>query len=438
MEDKLIVVGIDEKGYGKVYKHVMRDPDLPLTAKALYAYFCSYTGSGTTSFPSRDKIMGDLHLAKNTFTKYLNCLLEANYLARHRTAAGNVYEILLTVKGKDGQVVEMKAEGYGTVPKFAMLDARLTVTAKAIYAYLCSYAGAGNLAYPKRSTILHELGINTQKYYQHYKLLVELGYVTPTQEIGENGQFASSTYMLNEILGVDPRIDPEEIRKSTAVSRKNAPCRKNHDTAESPDSTDFSTAMSQKSLHGDEAVSKKSLHGPMSQKSVYGNLRHPINNNNPHNKQILSSDEDRDRISNIRARAREEAPVVPRPLTPQEEVRALIGYEKIWDSCKGMLILKRLLNPDLTAEEEEAYLNGCRKILGEMVRQLVSMLYGKSPYVKIGNQSYKRTDLRRRLETAISRNPEALCETVERMAEEFTTIRVLPAYIRKVLFTLAA
>ena len=66
MEDKLIVVGVDEKGYGKVYKYIMRDPDLPLTAKALYAYFCSYTGSGTTSFPSRDKIMEDLHLSQNT------------------------------------------------------------------------------------------------------------------------------------------------------------------------------------------------------------------------------------------------------------------------------------------------------------------------------------------------------------------------------------
>ena len=438
MEDKLIVAGVKEKGYGEIYKHVMRDPKLPLTAKALYAYFCSYAGGGTTAFPSRDKIMEDLHLAKNTFTKYLNCLLKAKYLARHRTAAGNVYEILLAIQGKDGQIMNLESKGWGNVPKFAMLDARLTVAAKGIYAYLCSYAGASNTACPKRSTILYELGINSQKYYQHYKLLVELGYVTPIRGTDEKGRFSSSTYVLNTVVGVDPSIDPKEIRKSTSVSRKNDPCRKNHCTVENQDSTDFSTAMSQKSLHLEDAMSQKSLDEAMPQKSRSGNMRHPNNNNNLHKKQIISSNEDMDRISNIRARAREEAPVVPRPLTPQEEVRALIGYEKIWDSCKGMLILKRLLNPDLTAEEEEAYLNGCRKILGEMVRQLVSMLYGESPYVKIGNQSYKRTDLRRRLETAISRNPEALCETVERMAEEFTTIRVLPAYIRKVLFTLAA
>ncbi len=55
-------------------------------------------------------------------------------------------------------------------------------------------------------------------------------YVTPTKETGRNGQFSSSTYVLNEILGIDPRIDPEEIRKSTSVSRKNTLCRKNHYT----------------------------------------------------------------------------------------------------------------------------------------------------------------------------------------------------------------
>ena len=87
MADKLLVVGIDEKGYGKIYKLVMRDRDLPLTSKALYAYFCSYCGSGTTAFPSRDKIMSDLHFAKNTYTKHLNNLLTKKYLKRHRTAA---------------------------------------------------------------------------------------------------------------------------------------------------------------------------------------------------------------------------------------------------------------------------------------------------------------------------------------------------------------
>lgn len=437
MEDKLIVAGVKEKGYGEIYKHVMRDPDLPLTAKALYAYFCSYAGGGTTAFPSRDKIMEDLHLAKNTFTKYLNCLLEAKYLARHRTAAGNVYEILLAIQGKDGQIMNLESKGWGNVPKFAMLDARLTVAAKGIYAYLCSYAGASNTACPKRSTILYELGINSQKYYQHYKLLVELGYITPIRGTDEKGRFSSSTYVLNTVVGVDPSIDPKEIRKSTSVSRKNDPCRKNHCTVENQDSTDFSTAMSQKSLHLDDAMSQKSLHKAMSQKSSSRILRPPNNNNNLHNKQILSSNEDRDRISNIRARAREVSEI-PHPATPKEAVMELIQYDRIWNGCQGTLILKRVLNPGLTQEEEAAYLDGCRKIVNEVVRQLVSLLYGKSDYVKVGAQAYERTALRLKLEAAIGRNPQVLFEMVTQMADNLSNIRILPSYVRKSIMNLVA
>jgi hypothetical protein len=34
--------------------------------------------------------------------------------------------------------------GYGQIPKKVMMDKRLSVEAKAIYAYFCSYCGGGN------------------------------------------------------------------------------------------------------------------------------------------------------------------------------------------------------------------------------------------------------------------------------------------------------
>lgn len=437
MEDKLIVVGVDEKGYGKVYKQVMRDRDLPLTAKALYAYFCSYAGRGTTSFPSRDKIMKDLHLSKTTYTKYLNCLIEKKYLKRHHTAAGNLFEILLVVPDQKGNMVELKAKGYGTIPKFAMLDDRLPVAAKAIYAYMCSYAGAGNMAYPKRETILHELSISKDKYYLYFNALIDCGYITAKQETNEKGRFSSSTYILNEVLGIDPRIDPDEARKSVSLRQKRALRPKNKDTAENSLLTDFSTPVSQKSGHGENPVSKKLGHGAVSKENVSELLGHPNNNNNLHNKQILSSNEDRDRISNIRARAREVSEI-PHPATPKEAVMELIQYERIWSGCQGTLILKRILNPGLTQEEETAYLDGCRKIVNEVVRQLVSLLYGKSDYVKVGAQAYERTALRRKLEAAIGRNPQVLFEMVTQMADNLPNIRVLPSYVRKSIMNLVA
>ena len=431
MADKLLVVGIDEKGYGKIYKLVMRDRDLPLTAKALYAYFCSYCGSGTTAFPSRDKIMADLHLAKNTYTKYLNNLLDKKYLKRHRTAAGNVFEILLVVPSADGTMVEIKSQGYGTIPKFAMLDNRLTVSAKAIYAYLCSYAGAGNTAYPKRDTILTELGVNTQKYYQHFRLLVGLGYITPTQGTNKGGQFGSSTFLLNEVLGIDPRIDPDEIRKTASLKRKTDQCRKNHYTVEQADSTEFSTALSQKSLHGEDALSQKSLHGAMSQKSVYGNLRHANINNNIHNKQDnLSSIEDRDN-EHPRACAHEEDQEILFSFSPKEKTQQLIHYDRIQDACEKTVAFKKILNPYMTESEVSAFMNGYRKVLNELVKQLSQLLFGESEYVKIGGRAIRRADLAAQMQRSIEKNPMVFYEMVTQIADTLPTIRSLAPYIRQ-------
>ena len=50
------LINIDSKGYGKIYKSVMRDRNLPLLAKTIYAYFASFAGGGTTAFPRRTTI----------------------------------------------------------------------------------------------------------------------------------------------------------------------------------------------------------------------------------------------------------------------------------------------------------------------------------------------------------------------------------------------
>ena len=57
MEDKIIGFKINSKGYGTIPKAAMIDKNLNIYAKALYAYFCSYTGGGDTCFPSRKKFV---------------------------------------------------------------------------------------------------------------------------------------------------------------------------------------------------------------------------------------------------------------------------------------------------------------------------------------------------------------------------------------------
>lgn len=430
MADKLLVVGIDEKGYGKIYKLVMRDRDLPLTAKALYAYFCSYCGSGTTAFPSRDKIMADLHLSKSTYTKYLNNLLDRKFLKRHRTAAGNVFEILLVVPSADGTMVEIKSQGYGTIPKFAMLDDRLPVAAKAIYAYMCSYAGAGNTAYPKRATILRELDVSKDKYYLYFNALVDMGYITVTQATDRQGRFSNATYLLNEVLGIDPRVDPDEVRKSVSLSQKRNQCPKNQDTAEQTDSTELSTAMSQKSGHGKTPMSQKSGHGAMSQKSGHGNLGHANINNNLHNKQDLSSIEDRDN-EHPRACAHEEDQEILFSFSPKKKTQQLIQYDRIQDACEKTVAFKKVLNPYMTEDEAAAYMGGYRKVLNELVKQLSQLLFGESEFVKIGGRAVRRTELADQMQRSIEKNPMVFYEIVTQIADALPTIRSLAPYIRQ-------
>ena len=78
-------------------------------------------------------------------------------------------------------------KGYGFIPKLIMKDKELTIEAKAIYAYLSSYTGAGNTAYPSISLMCGDLGISEARFYKHRKVLVEKGYVVITKQRSEGG-----------------------------------------------------------------------------------------------------------------------------------------------------------------------------------------------------------------------------------------------------------
>lgn len=78
--DIIISRGIKAMGYGTVPKSIMLDSRLHYKAKSLYAYFCSFAGSGATAIPTRDTICYHLHIAINSFQKYLRQLIEFNYI----------------------------------------------------------------------------------------------------------------------------------------------------------------------------------------------------------------------------------------------------------------------------------------------------------------------------------------------------------------------
>lgn len=106
MQDKLITQGINSKGFGTIPKILMQDKRVHVTAKAIYAYFCSYAGGGETAFPSRTKICEDLGIAIDTLGKYLKQLVTYGYLKIEQQKdngkfSHNVYTLLseITVSG---------------------------------------------------------------------------------------------------------------------------------------------------------------------------------------------------------------------------------------------------------------------------------------------------------------------------------------------------
>lgn len=118
------------------------------------------------------------------------------------------------------QVQGINSQGYGIIPKMVMQDKRLTIQAKAIYGYFCSYAGAGKTAFPGRAKIMSDLKVSKESYYKHFNLLKECGYIKAYQEKDENGSFCRNVYTLVEAIPCPKKQYTDE----------NSPCPKFRDT----------------------------------------------------------------------------------------------------------------------------------------------------------------------------------------------------------------
>ena len=99
-----------------------------------------------------------------------------------------------SLKHTDGSIF---SKGYGTIAKIPMQDRDLTVEAKAIYAYLCSYMGTGDVAFPSVNKICYDLQISKSRYYKHFKLLLENGYLEVNRvHYVATGQWANNEYTM--------------------------------------------------------------------------------------------------------------------------------------------------------------------------------------------------------------------------------------------------
>ena len=118
------------------------------------------------------------------------------------------------------KVIGINSKGYGNIPKLVMQDRRLTPEAKCIYGYFASYAGAGSSAFPSVSKILYDLCIGRARYYKHFALLVDYGYIE-VEQAKESGKFSHNVYVLNSQIS---------DKKPCAQNRTTVPCTQNRTT----------------------------------------------------------------------------------------------------------------------------------------------------------------------------------------------------------------
>lgn len=321
----------------------MRDRSLPLLAKTIYAYFCAYADCGCQAFPKREKILHELQINKDTFTKHLNLLVEGQYISKERTGAGNVYTILQRIptyaevpraeQGQDSDMLVFEnaaAHGFGTIPKLVMLDPQLTPQTKAIYAYFASFAGAGTTAFPRRSTIMRELRIGSvETYYRHFNQLIEQGYLSVEQRKAE-GRFDYCVYHLHE-----------EVQRET-MSEKPI-----HGGKLPPDRS----AMSEKAM-SEKPVSEKLEHRNFGQANIRNRV---ISNSSLENEQEYNHQSDS-------------------VFTP-EMVKEIIHFDQLQAEVQAWGdMLRDTLHGFSSLEEERRYQQTMETVLEEIVNQVTIKL----------------------------------------------------------------
>jgi len=362
----------------------MRDCSLPLIAKAIYAYLCSYAGNGMIAFPRREKIVHDLQINKDTFSKYLNVLVGQGYISKERTVTGNVYKVVQTVpaythRGNAEKVTDsgdmtdilvmenIKARGFGTVPKLLMLDKRLTAQAKAIYAYFASFAGAGTTAFPRRSTIIRELSLSPNTYYTHFNLLLEVGYLSV-----DNGR-SSGRYTVN-VYHLADSIEAAETPNNKALSEELS-----HGKNGSVDgSGEVDAPMPEEFSHGGELLKTcHSLEGMSEELSSGklrpGNLRH---DNFGHANIMISnktnSSFEKEHGDNHQSSPPDEA--IPSPAYTLRWVKEQIGYPFLQKEAKALEELKSMLGHFAYPKDQFFYQNTVGEILEEIPRVILRQL----------------------------------------------------------------
>lgn len=251
-ENILQMEGVFARGYGCIAKFAMRDQELTITDKGLYAYLVSLAGGGLTTWPARKTILSQLHICKDTYYTSQKNLLAHGYLkVEHQRKQGKwdraVYTICLNPKkyhdmeagsspSPGWSVITsstMLSSGYGLLPKAVMQDDHFGVKEKAVYAYFVTYANVGSMAYPIQEAIERELGITKKAFKIYLRKLTDCGYIIVKNRREKSGRFGVCDYYVTLFPYEDGSTTPNGEYTYYEPWRPKSPVYPKQDTVES-------------------------------------------------------------------------------------------------------------------------------------------------------------------------------------------------------------
>ncbi|HBJ1648216.1 TPA: helix-turn-helix domain-containing protein [Clostridium botulinum] len=117
-------------------------------------------------------------------------------------------------------------EGYGIIPK-SIMRSNLSCGAKVLYAYICSFTGAGNSAFPSLELMCNELGMSEKKIYKCRKELIDNNLIAiEKKRIGSKYTNNIYTIITNPISEKD--IEPSHFERVQNEPSKIEPVQNDH------------------------------------------------------------------------------------------------------------------------------------------------------------------------------------------------------------------
>lgn len=109
---------------------------------------------------------------------------------------------------QENNLLPIFKDGYGRIPKSVMRCRAISIQSKSVYAYLISFAGNKEMAYPSRNLMCYDLNISQDSLSKYIKELVTTGLIYKSQSRKAGNKFASNEYWFRFDVELD-KILPE-------------------------------------------------------------------------------------------------------------------------------------------------------------------------------------------------------------------------------------